>query len=471
MYRGELLGPTSDIILDYISSIEEDNEILQEVISILLSHVDHLASKNLVPRDAADKIMYALKKLRVEPELLEKYRAEDIHEAIEMYLLDEVGIDDSSWLPLGRSRNDHVATALRMKTKKFLAEIMSLIIELRSVLVEKALDHIDTIMPGFTHLQPAQPITYAHYLLHLEEILSDYFTVFKTVYEITDKSPLGSGALSGTTVGLDREELASRLGFKSLVLNTLAATSSRDFLALAASTATSLSVALSRVAEDFIIWSTPQFSYIIPPSRHLATSSMMPHKRNPVTMEIMRAWAGEAIGHLVSLLAVLKSTPSGYNLDLQEATKHAWRILSWTMKTLQILTDFIKDAEVDKAKTMSDASNYALYVTDIAEYISVKTGRPYRLVYREIASILKNSSSLEDFVNKVSRRYNIGETNIMRLLSPKTSIESRKVVGSPSPSRVLELINKASKRLNQDKHFLVEVLGSRNYEDRPGRPE
>ena len=466
MYRKELLGSTSDMILDYISSIEEDWEILQEVITILVSHVDHLASKNLIPRDAADKIITALRRLYEEPRLLEKYsKAEDIHEAIEMYLLEEIGSEASSWLPLGRSRNDHVATALRMKTKKLLAYIMRLIIELREALIKKASEHIDTIMPGFTHLQPAQPITFAHYLLHIEEVLSDYFTIFRAVYEITDKSPLGSGALSGTTIQLDRESLATSLGFNNLVLNTLAATSSRDFLALATSTAICLSIMLSRVAEDFIIWSTPQFSYIIPSDKHLATSSMMPHKRNPVTMEIMRAWAGEAIGHLVSLLAILKSTPSGYNLDLQEATKHAWRTLSWTIKTLNILIDFIKNVQVNKAKAMSDASTYTLYITDIAEYVSIKTKKPYRLVYREIANILRKSNSLEDIISEITRRYGFSREDIAKLVSPETSLVLRKVVGSPNPSRVLELINRESEKLERDKEVLVEILGSRNYED------
>ena len=227
--------------------------------------------------------------------------------------------------------------------------------EFRRVLIDKAKEHVKTYMLGYTHLQPAQPISLAHYLLHIEEALANYYKTIRMLWSIwLDKSPLGSGALASTNVPLDRVRLAEKLNFKDVDLNSLYATSSRDFIYTVASILTSLSVTLSRVAEDFILWSTPYYNYVVLPQDHIATSSIMPQKRNPVTLEIVRAKSGENIGYLTSILSIVNCKPTGYQLDLQELSKHLWCIVKNVISAIEILMNIIEKSKFNVEKMMKD---------------------------------------------------------------------------------------------------------------------
>lgn len=448
MYRKNLLGNADLNILTYTSSMEEDREIVNEVIESLIAHVRVLTAQELIPAEKGGKILEKLKKLLQNPSPLFSINAEDVHEAIEIYLKEKLG-EDEGYLALGKSRNDHISAALRLKTKKLLIEQLKELINLRKVLLEKAEEHICTIMPAFTHLQPAQPSTFAHYLCYIEDVLADYTKSLFSVLDIVDRSPLGGGAAGGTSVPLNREALADEL-FSGIVLNSIKATSSRDFLSIASSMDVNLSVFLSRMAEDIVIFSTPQFDYLVLPKEHLATSSMMPQKKNPVTLEIARAWGSESIGHLTALLGILKALPTGYNLDMQEANKHALVILKKTLETLRIFSDFFKKVEVNKKKLLMDAEIFPILATDIAEKVSLKSGKPYREVYGEIAKLIKGCGSVEEFYIKVEELYGI-----------KANLEEgikKPVLGSPNPERVKEYIKLAEKSLKEDSLRLNEVI-------------
>ena len=440
MYREALLGGIDQKTLSYISSMEEDREIAGEVIEALLAHLEELKAAGLIEGEKADAIAAELKKLLEDPSPLFEVDAEDVHEAIEILLRQRLGTIEG-YLPLGKSRNDHVAAALRLKTKKLLTEQLREIIKLRLVLLERAESYVNVPMPAFTHLQPAQPSTFAHYLLAIEEGLADYTRALLAARALTDRSPLGAGAVGGTSVPLNRERLGKSL-FSDTVVNSVYATSSRDFLAVACSIDASLSVFISRIAEDFVVFSTPNFDYLELPSEHLATSSMMPQKRNPATMEVARAWGGEAIGHLTALLAILKGLPTGYNLDIQETNKHAFAILKGTLETLAILRDVLSKAEPKEASMLRDSRVFPILATDIAERVSLSTGRPYREVYSEIASIIRESGSVEEFYEKVREIYGIDAGLEEGIKKP--------VMGSPNPEKVREAIELARKRLVED---------------------
>ena len=440
MYRKALLGKVDEDLLKYTSSMEDDRNLVEEVIEILIAHVKYLTDEKLIPYEAGDRIKRELEKLRKNPEQLFDIEAEDIHEAVEIYLNEKLG-SIAGYLPLGRSRNDHVAAALRLKTKKFLLEEIKLLHELRCVLLRRAEGYTDAIMPAFTHLQPAQPITFAHYLCHFEEILRDYSTLLSNILDIVDKSPLGSGAVGGTRVPLDREKLGRAL-FSDIVKNTLTGVSSRDFMYLAGAINASLSTSLSRIAEDMIVFSTPQFDYLIVPEEHLATSSMMPQKRNLATMEIARAWAGKCAGHLVSLLAVHKALPTGYNLDMQEANSTLIEILNGTIATIRIFIDFFEKIEINEKNLRRDTKIYPVLVTDLAEIISLKERLPYREVHKIIAETVKNSGNTEEIYRNIENKFGIK-------ITLREGIE-KTVIGSPSPEKVMMCIDKEKEILNYD---------------------
>ncbi|MBO8173784.1 MAG: argininosuccinate lyase [Thermococcus sp.] len=440
MYRKNLLGDINSEILSYISSMEEDKELVEEVIESLIAHVKVLTSQNLIPKEKEEKILEELKNLLEDPSSLFKIEAEDVHEAIEIYLRQKLG-EDEGYLALGKSRNDHVSAALRLKAKKLLIEQIKEVLTFRRILLEKAKNHLNTIMPAFTHLQPAQPSTFAHYLCYIEETLATYTKALLFAFEIVDSSPLGAGAVGGTSVPLNRKKLAGEL-FGGIIFNSINATSNRDFLGIACSIDVNLSIFLSRIAEDIVIFSTPQFNYLKLPNEHLATSSMMPQKRNPATMEIARAWGGESIGHLIALLTILKGLPTGYNLDMQEANKHAFKILKGTLETLKIFADLFAKIEVNEENLLRDVKIFPILATDIAEKVALISGRPYREVYGEIAKLVKDSESVEEFYAKVREKYGI-----------EVSLEEgikKPITGSPNPEKVKEYIETAEKALEED---------------------
>ncbi|RLG89539.1 MAG: argininosuccinate lyase [Thermoprotei archaeon] len=456
-YREPLLGKTDEMILKYISSIKDDTAIVHEVLEVLMAHVQHLMHKNIIPQNIGKKITEILLELYKDPSPLFSMSVEDVHEAIELYIERKIG-KDAGWLAIAKSRNDHVVAALRLKVKRLLVKLIDELLKFRALLLQKANQHLETLMPAFTHLQPAQVSTYAHYLTYVEEILATYTKLLLFITkEVIDKSPLGASAATTTTVPIDRYELAYETGFKDLVVNSIVATGSRDFLAIASAISTCLAVFISRIAEDMIIFSTPQFNYLNPDSRHLATSSVMPHKKNLVTMEIARAWGGEAIGHLTALLSILKALPSGYNLDLQEATKHCIRVLQETINTLTIVKDFIEKLEPNTQSMKRDVELYPITSTELIETISLRLCKPYREVHRKLALVIRSSKSFKDALDKVFSELGVYFLELKPPIEPKNSIYAKNHPGSPHPLSVKNYITKAEKRI-RDEYIELDVM-------------
>ena len=451
MYRDKLLGKGSNKVLKYTSSLtSSDRAMVREVITALIAHTKSLVKHNLVPKEVGDKIIQELKELCRNPEPLFTMEAEDVHEAVEIYLRNKLG-SDAGWVALGKSRNDHVAAALRLKARRELIKLLSELIELREVLLEKASKYERTLMPSFTHLQPAQVTTFAHYLLSFDEELSQYIRILKYIIsEVVSESPLGAGASITTNVPLSRYELAEELGFSKLVINSLRATGSRDFIMIVSSILTCISVTLTRLAEDFIVFTTPQFNYVSVAPEFLATSSLMPHKKNLVVMEVARAWGAESIGHLVAILAIIKGLPTGYNLDLQEVNKHFIQLLEKTTETVAIVRDMLKSVKPNEESMRADIAKYPLLVTDYAELLALKLGKPYREVHELVAEVVGRSEKLSEVYEK------LGEL-LGKSLSPEEVI-NKPHEGSPNPSFVRRYISKALEEVKELKEHVGKLL-------------
>lgn len=434
MYREPLLGPASPEIREYTSSMEDDKLIVCEVLEVLEAHVRELAEAKVIPVDSAERIISEIEDLKGDPLKLFTYKVEDVHEALEVYLEGKLGAE-AGYLALGRSRNDHVAAALRLKVSRLLLEEGWELLKMRRILLARALEHKETPMVLYTHLQPAQVSTLAHYLLYVEELLATYSELLPAVIDVTLKSPLGSGPAAGVTTPLDRLRLSSRLFGGGLAYNTLYATTSRDFALLALAFNASLLTSLSRVVEDLIVFSTPQIGYFTIPEEHLATSSIMPHKRNPVTLEVARARAAEALASFTAIAGMFKGLTSGYNLDMQEANRYAVKSLVRVVETLKILGDLLGKLKVNVESVLRDVGAYPVALADVAELIAIKTGRPFREVHREIAGIVRSSGNVEELYRALKEAYGV-EVDYR-------SVIKRPVAGSSNPEDVVRHVERA----------------------------
>ncbi|WP_338600434.1 argininosuccinate lyase [Sulfolobus tengchongensis] len=411
-------GTNKDEVINYTSSIDTDNAILEEVKMTMKAHIISLYLGGYITKEIAKRLLSSLNEFK---EIGQGY--EDIHEALEDFLLKKVG-EDAGWIGLGRSRNDHVATALRLKLRNEMIEILVEINNLRKTLLNKAKEHISTIFPSYTHLQLAQPTTFAHYLTYIEEELESRWELLFSALKQVNRSPLGSGAIVGSNVKIDRIKEAELLGFDDIIYNTMSATASRADLISAISELTVLMTALSRIAEDLVFFSSNKLVTL--PDSHVSTSSLMPQKRNPVTMEILRAKAGESIGILVSLLSIYKGIPIGYNLDLQEMNKYYWLLVDYVKSSLKVLNSLISQIKVNNVKI--DESSLA---TDDAEILSINKRIPYRSAYFEIAKKVREGS-------------------YKSTLKIEESINMKAVIGSPNFDLITNLIKIKEIKLEED---------------------
>ncbi len=412
--------------------MSDDVEIVRATIITMMAHIYHLTELNVISKEISSKILRELLHLLESPEVLFKQDFEDIHEALEAYLIDKLGID-GGWIGIARSRNDHVATALRIRMREYIIQLLEEILKLRYVILKRAKKYIDTLIPTFTHQQPAQITTIGHYLLSIDEMLRTYWKTIKHILEeVVNKSPLGSGASAGTIVNLDRYRLAELLGFNGIVVNTLYAIETRNFFTITLSIINSMLIELNRFINDLITWSTPEFNYIKNPKDHVATSSIMPHKQNPVTLEIFRARIGEAYAHYSAIMNILRPLCKGYLLDMQEASRHAWNVLKITLEGIKILNDYLSKIKFNIKVLEEEVNKYPLISSEIVEYLTLSSRRSFREVYFQIAEEIKKNINIQE-------KYGIKPRDIIRLKS---------IAGSPNPKLLEVEIESNVKELN-----------------------
>ena len=385
MYRSRLGNDLSDITLDYVSSIHDDSEIAIYDILGSQAHSIMLYEQKIISKSEVKKILTALESLKNET-FDSKSDAEDIHELIESLVIKKAGMSSGGKMHTARSRNDQIVLDIRMKIRDDINILCNCLLDTIEALVSLAKNHQRTIMPLYTHLQQAQSGLFSHYLLaHADALFRDLDRLYVT-YGRINESPLGAGPVGGTSIPIDRHSTAKMLGFKGIVENSIDATSTRDFVAEYVSNVAILMTNLSKISEDFVIWSTTEFSFIELADEFTSPSSVMPQKKNPDILELTRGKTSEIIGNLTAILSTIKGLASGYGRDLQQIKSSIWSTSKISISALLILKPMILTLTVNDKQMKKTAESSNLIALDIAEKL-VLEGIPFRTTHK-IAGIL-----------------------------------------------------------------------------------
>ncbi len=461
LLRRERLGQISENVLEFISSREADQWIFEADLLVDRAHLVMLKERGLISSEDFSEIVEALGKI-VESKLGE---GEDVHEAIEAELISRIGTVGGR-MHTGRSRNDEVATCIRIALRDQVLSLMEELRVLAQVLVKKAEENTETIVPGFTHLQHAQPTTLAHHLLaHADAFFRD-FDRLKDTYPRVNLSPLGAAAFASTGFDIDRERTAQLLGFEGLVENSMDAVSTRDFILEVMSELAILMTNLSRLAEEIILWSTSEFGYLEIDDLFASTSSIMPQKKNPDTAELVRGKTGSVIGSLVSALTICKALPMSYNRDLQEVTPNLWRSVSLSRSAVRIMAGCIDSAVFNHDRLEINASAGFSTATEIADSLVRVTRIPFRTAHQIVGALaaMGDDPTMEDLDSAAQRVAEItpskmGFTDEMldTALDPKKNVALRDRTGGPAPSETRRMVQARFTKVKENER-LVRVM-------------
>lgn len=449
LWGGRFQQTAEEWVDDFGASIHFDQELVLEDITGSLAHVQMLAEQSILSRSDAEKIMDGLLTLQEKAkngELTFSVAQEDIHLNLEKHLIDLIGPVGGK-LHTGRSRNDQVATDMHLYLKTRTEEIIVLIEDFQKQLVSQAEQHIETIAPGYTHLQRAQPISFGHHLMTYFWMLERDKARFQDGLKRTDLSPLGAGALAGTTFPIDRERTAELLGFSGVYENSLDAVSDRDFIVEFLSASSLLMTHLSRLAEEIILWSSQEFSFIELSDAFSTGSSIMPQKKNPDMAELIRGKTGRVYGNLFGLLTVLKGLPLAYNKDMQEDKEGMFDTVQTVTGSLKIFAGMIQSmtvrTETLEAAVESDFSN----ATELADYLAAK-GMPFREAHdvtgRLVFYCIQQGIFLKDVPLATYKDYSsLIEDDIFIALAPREAVRRRNSLGGTGFEQVGLQIQKA----------------------------
>lgn len=442
LWGGRFKKGTDKLVNDFNSSINVDSRMYKEDIEGSLAHASMLGNQNIIPKEASERITSGLLEIlkRMENGVIEvDETAEDIHSFIEGTLTYYIG-DNGKMLHTGRSRNDQVTLDLRLYLKKAIVALKEDIIALEEVLLEKAKENIDTIMPGYTHLQKAQPITFAHHILAYAEMLKRDFGRLSDCYKRVDEMPLGSGALATSTYPIDREAVARDLGFSKVTLNSLDSVSDRDYAIETLSCLSMIMMHLSRFSEEIILWCTNEFSFVELDDGYSTGSSIMPQKKNPDVAELVRGKTGRVYGDLMTLLTVMKGIPLAYNKDMQEDKEALFDGLDTVTLSLKTFCGMIKTMKVKKDNMRKGAGLGFTNATDLADYL-VKKGMAFRNAHEVVGEIvlecIKRNIMIEELTLEELKGFSpIFEEDVYHAIDLITCVEERKVIGGPSTESV-----------------------------------
>lgn len=455
MYRSRPEGSIDREILNYLSSLKDDFAIFFYDIIGSEAHVIMLHEIGYLSREELVEILQALEEAKNHPKsIMKKDEYEDVHESIESFVVEKIGMGNGGMLQTARSRNDQVMTDLKMKVRNDINEISVLLGGLVESLLKSADSNKDTIMLLYTHLQHAQIGTFSHYLLSYTEALFRDMERLEELYTRINQSPLGSLAIGGSTLSVDRNRTASLLGFDQLSINSIDATTSRDVILEYLSCLSILMITLSRIAEDLILWSTDEFKYIELADSVSSTSSAMPQKKNPDPLEILRSKSGGILGNLTASMTILKGLPSGYSRDLQELKSLVFSSTSTTESSLSILRIVIESCIVHKSRMLDLAKRSFANAIDVAEFLTSKEHLDFRSAHKLVGSLVRlaicnGKHTLEDLGGKDIEQllHASGDRISMETLKEiivacgaENSLTLRKSKGSPSHSEQVEMI-------------------------------
>ena len=445
---------TSSIFQKVGSSLSVDKRLFKEDIAGSIAHVEMLFKQKIITFKIKNKTIWGLNKIRneiIKKKFIFNPKHEDIHMSIEKRLFEIIG-DDAGFVHTARSRNDQVITDFKIWLRNSTNEIINLLNSSIKIIVKNAEKNIETIMPGFTHLKNAQPISFAHYLLAYVEMFKRDKQRFKNNIENLLENPLGVAALAGTTFNIDRNYTTKKLKFSHPTNNSIDTISDRDFVTDFLYAASVCSVHISRLAEEFIIWNSDAFGLIKLNDRIVTGSSIMPQKKNPDQLEFLRGKTGNAFGNLFSMLTILKGLPLSYFKDLQDDKELVFKSFDQTKYSILIFNDILKNFSVDKKRMFELANKGYTTATDLADYIVIELKVPFRKAYQITAKIVNYAEvkkkrfdelSIKE-IKKIEPKLN---EEVLKIFDLKNSIKSKKSYGGTSFENIKKMINKYKKEL------------------------
>jgi argininosuccinate lyase len=457
LWGGRFKGEADPRFVEFNRSFGFDRRIFEMDVRASLAHCEGLRGANLLTGAEAAQITSGLqtilKRAGADARYFDEMPAEDIHSFIEARLVQLIG-DTGRKLHTGRSRNDQVATALRLWLRDSVDRIAENVQETQSALLDIAEAHSQAVLPGYTHLQRAQPVLWAHWCLAYFEMLRRDRERLQEIRRRVNVMPLGSAALAGTSYGIDRRAVARELGFEDISRNSLDAVSDRDFCIEFASAASLIMLHLSRLAEDIIIYATTEFGFLELGDAVATGSSLMPQKKNPDSMELVRGKAGRVFGNNMALLSILKGLPLAYNKDMQEDKEAVFDTVDTVTASLEVTGTVLRNMRVREEATRRAATRGYMNATELADYLARK-GMPFREAHDAVGRIVLRAIELEVELDNLSLDEmravsSLIAEDVYEALSLERTLASKSQMGGTSPERVVEALNEARASLKQD---------------------
>jgi argininosuccinate lyase len=466
LLRGGRLSPVREDVAQFTSSMKDDARLAKAVFDINKAHVVMLTEQKIIKQSDGAKLLQALAKLS---RTTLDASAEDVHMAVEEAVLKDAGEEAGGNLHIAKSRNDQVATAIRMELRNELLSLMSAVSHAQDHLMEVAEEHVNTVILEYTHLQPAQPVTFAHYLLSHYAALERDLERLQSAYARVNVCPLGAGALATTSFPINRDRTAELLGFDGSAENSIDAVGSRDFITETLAVLTLIAVNLSRFAEDLIVWSSPDFGVVELPDEFTSTSSIMPQKKNPEVLEVIRARASHVLGDFVASAATVKSLPSTYNLDFQEITPKLWASMENVHASLDMFHNLLP-----KLKVTADVSGKAnasfVAATELANVLVREYDVPFRTAHKVVGVLVKTlieakltfADATPAMLQKAAKEavdvnLAVKAEDLKALADPLALVEACKVKGGPAPTEVKKALDLWKKKWFSTKSDIIQM--------------
>src|SRR5579884_249657 len=457
-WEGRFAESTDPEVERFTSSFSFDRRLYRYDIQGSIAHTEALGRAGLLTEEEREMLIRGLKEIEAEiaaegDQIKAAPTDEDIHMHIERRLVEKVG-EVGGKLHTGRSRNDQIALDLRLYLREETRTVIAQIRSVQRALITQAESHLDTVLPGYTHLQRAQPISLAHHLLAYYEMLERDRSRLLDSLKRLDQMPLGAGALAGNSFGIDRRGVARALGFSEVTANSLDTVSDRDFIVEFLSAASILMMHLSRWAEDWILWASSEFRFIDLPDRFCTGSSMMPQKKNPDVLELIRGKTGRVYGSLLTLLTLLKGLPLSYNRDLQEDKEPLFNTIDTVKSILQLMADLVRQVAFKKERMLEATREGFLLATDLADYLVLK-GLPFRQAHKVVGKIVRQSvekgRAMEGWTLPELQAFSpLFQEDVFHCFSLTASLQRKSGVGGTSPPSIEAEISKIKRKLKEE---------------------
>lgn len=468
--QGRLGGVRTTDIESFLSSMDADRNIAEADLLVDMAHLLMLVRQKIVSSEYGKSLMGPLVQMYEEgiPEETYDDHYEDIHAGIESKLTAVAGPEAGGRLHIGRSRNDEVATCIRIRTRTEILAQLKALLRLRQTLIETALEHVTTIMPGFTHLQHAQPTTLAHHLLAYEQAFSRDFDRLADALDRVNLSPLGAAAFASTGYPIDRDMTAELLGFDGLVLNTMDAVAARDTAAEVLAVDTLLLTTLSRFCEELVIWSSAFVRFVDLDEIYCSTSSIMPQKKNPDVAEILRSRAGSLLGAFVSASTIIKGLPMSYNRDLQDLNPHLWRGITGVRRDIDLLNGMISTARFQTDRMAEEAAKGFSTATELADQLVREYNLPFRTAHHIVGHAVRagsmelsilDTAAIEVIGTSLTAR-GLTQAAVDQALDAAGGVAIRSRPGGPAPEAIENAITIRTAELERDTQQITARIAS-----------